>query len=307
MNAAAPPRHDVRAAARVVSRLGRAADAPWLHREVARRMAERLPLLRQAPREWLDWWGFLGAGAEAVAAVWPEALRHVAEPNAMLVERSRASIRSSWWLRARAAEARRRVVPVDEVAPSAVQMVWANMMLHWAGSELATIARWHRALEADGWLMFSTFGPQTLRELRELYAAAGWPAPHAPFTDMHDLGDLLVRAGFADPVMDQQMLTLSWSSPPAALAELRALGGNTLEERMAGLRTPRWRGRLCAALGACAGADGRITLSFEIVFGHARRGLARRDAAGEATIDTSALRSMRDRAAGAAQSARIRD
>lgn len=306
MTETTPPRHDARAAARVVNRLGRAPEAPWLHREVARRMAERLPLLRQAPGEWLDWWGFLGGGAEAVTAVWPDAVRHVAEPNALLVERSRAAIGGSWWSRARAAQARRRVVRVDELAPAAAPMVWANMMLHWAGSEPATIARWHRALAADGWLMFSTFGPQTLHELRELYAAAGWPPPHAPFTDMHDLGDLLGRGGFADAVMDQQTLRLSWSTPQAALAELRALGGNTLWTRPVGLRTPRWRERLCAALAARADGAGRIALSFEIVFGHAWRSGPRDKRPGEATIDTSALRTMRRRGIDTAtQSARI--
>lgn len=300
MKATMPPRVDARAVRRLIERLARADAAPWLHREVARQMAERLQLLRQVPRDWLDWWGFLGGGAPAVAAIWPDALRWVAEPTAALVERSRQACVAPWWMRLRAGDARRRVVPEPAVAPGSVQMVWANMMLHWSGDPAQTIADWHRALEPDGWLMFSTFGPQTLRELRAVYAEAGWSEPHVPFTDMHDLGDMLVRGGFADPVMDQQTLTLTWSSPQSALAELRALGANVSSTRASGLRTPRWRARLHAALQARAAADGRVALGFEVVFGHARRALARRATAGEVTIDTAALRGALRRRRGTA-------
>ena len=291
MSAAAAPRRDPRALDHVIGRFARAAAAPWLHQEVARRMAERLAVIRQPPRNWLDWWGFTGGGAAAVAAVWPRAQRFVAEPTAALLARSRDALRAPWWALARRDDAR-RVLAVDAVPAAGVQMVWANMMLHWVADEAATIARWQRALAPQGWLMFSTLGPQTLRELREIHADAGWPAPHAPFTDMHDLGDLLVHAGFADPVMDQETLTLTWSSAAAALVELRALGGNASADRGAGLRTPRWRERLCAALQARADGQGRIALRFEIVYGHAVKGLPR-PVDGETRIPVASLRGSR--------------
>jgi malonyl-CoA O-methyltransferase len=107
-----------------------------------------------------------------------------------------------------------------------------------------------------------------LRELRELYAECGWPAPTPGYVDMHDLGDMLVAAGFADPVLDQETITLRWQGAEALLAELRQLGGNTAPGRFAGLRTPAWRSRLVAALAARADADGSIALSIEIAYGH---------------------------------------
>src|SRR5207247_496200 len=138
---------------------------------------------------------------------------------------------------------------VDNAVPDGdAQLLWANMMLHAAADPQAVFARWHRALAVDGFVMFSTLGPDTLRELRELYRACGWPAPMAELVDMHDLGDMLVHAGFADPVMDQEQITLTWATPQALLDELRTLGGNAHPQRFAGLRTPRWRERLCAAL-----------------------------------------------------------
>jgi len=110
---------------------------------------------------------------------------------------------------------------------------------------------------------------------------------------MHDLGDMLLEAGFADPVMDQEIVTLTWADGAAALAELRTLGGNADPQRCAGLRTPRWRRRLEQALrDAAAGPDGRVRLSFEIVYGHAFRPLARPRVEAETRLPLDELRAM---------------
>ena len=123
--------------------------------------------------------------------------------------------------------------------------------------------------------MFSCLGPGTLRELRALYARLGWGLPTPAFVDMHDLGDMLVHAGFADPVMDQEVITLQWRDADSLLAELRSLGGNASPQRHAGLRTPRWRERLIGELAALADAQGRISMSFEVAYGHAFRAAPR--------------------------------
>jgi malonyl-CoA O-methyltransferase len=146
-------------------------------------------------------------------------------------------------------------------------------------------------LRADGFVMFSCLGPGTLRELRALYAELGWPAATPGFIDMHDLGDMLVQAGFADPVMDQETLTLRWSNPAALLAELRTLGGNTAPDRFKALRTPRWRARLERGLESLAAPDGTIGLSFEVAYGHAFKAAPRLQA-GETTVSLDDMRAM---------------
>ena len=288
---ASPPLTDAPALAHVLARQARSAEPPWLHREVARRMAERLPVIRQAPENWLDWWGFTGAGAAAVQAVWPQARRSVVEPSAALAQRSRSAGGLAWWsLLQRRRHAATPVLMPQQVAPAQAGMLWANLVLHTQADPPQALAEWHRALAVDSFLMFSTFGPDTLAELRALYAEAGWPAPHPPFADMHDVGDALVQAGFADPVMDQERLQLTWTSPQALLAELRSLGGHLGRERFAGLRTPRWRQALLAALQRRADAQGRIMLGFELVYGHAYKA-APRPARGElATVSLDRLR-----------------
>jgi malonyl-CoA O-methyltransferase len=194
---------------------------------------------------------------------------------------------------ARRTAARQPVLLSSDVPPGQAQMLWANLVLHTAANPETSLAAWHRALAPDGFLMFSSFGPDTLRELREVYADAGWPAPHPPFVDMHDLGDMLVHGGFADPVMDQETLTLTWSTPQALLRELRSLGGHVGIDRHAGLRTPRWRDRLLAALALRADAEGRIPMRFEVVYGHAYKGSPRPAPGAPAVISLDGLRSGR--------------
>jgi malonyl-CoA O-methyltransferase len=275
---AAAARHlDARAVHAVLRRLLRQPDAPWLHGEVARRMADRLAIIRMKPAMLFDWWGHLGASAEVLAQVCPQAQRIAVEPNAALLERSKATA-CAWSTRAE--------------LPAGAQMVWANMMLHLVPDPPLLIERWHRLLAVDGFVMFSCLGPGTLRELRALYAGLGWPAPTPDFIDMHDLGDMLVRAGFADPVMDQETLTLRWDSAEALLAELRALGGNAAPDRMPGLRSPRWRTRLLRALDALKGADGKLGLSFEIAYGHAFKAAANPKVAAATAFSLDDMRTM---------------
>lgn len=273
-------------------RMARAPQAPWLHAEVARRMAEKLALIRLQPERVVDWWSALGAGAALLEQAYPKARQLRVEPDSRWVERSRAQARRPWWTAARWSGGEAQIAREgDEIAPGA-GLVWANMMLHAVVDPVALIERWHALLRVDGFVMFSCLGPGTLRELRTMYQRLGWPAPTPGFVDMHDFGDMLVHAGFADPVMDQETLTLRWNSPGALLAELRTLGGNTAPDRASGLRTPRWRARLERELEALAAPDGTIGLSFEVAYGHAFKAAPRLRAGEATTVSLDDMRAM---------------
>jgi malonyl-CoA O-methyltransferase len=276
------------ALARALRRLSRAGAAPWLHGEVARRMAERLPVIRQRPDVVLDWWSARGASGDALAKAYPRAKIVPVEPGAPL-----GSAPPPWWSPSRWTG--RGLQPVQaeaKVLTGSAQLLWANMMLHACVDPEAVMRQWHRALAVDGFLMFSTLGPGTFEDLQRLYRSRGWGPAFAPFVDMHDLGDMLVHAGFADPVMDQETLTLTWAGADALLAELRTLGGNVDPARRPGLRTPRWRARLADALATLAGADGRIALRLEVVYGHAFRPPPRPRMAGQTTVALDEMRAM---------------
>jgi len=296
---AVPPRPSrpvqAEALAQITRRMGRAAEAPWLHGEVARRMADRLGLIRLQPRTLVDWCSFNGASQDLLSQAYPRAQVQRVEADAALLQRGRARSESEsrWWSPRRWAGANAAWVAPTQLAAGGVELLWANMMLHQTEDPLAMMQQWQRALAVDGFLMFSTLGPGTLQGLRAVYARLGWPAPHAPFVDMHDLGDMLVQAGFADPVMDQEVLTLTWPDAEALLRELRSLGGNADPGRCAGLRTPRWRRRLCAELQQqLPGSDGRLRLDFELVYGHAFRAAPKPRVAAETSVALDEMRAM---------------
>lgn len=287
----AGPAVDGRAVERAMRRLAFAPSAPWLHEEVARRMAERLQVIRTEPSRILRWSGWLGGGESLLTSRYPKASVQVAEPSPALRERSLAArSRPAWrpWKRAAREPA---VVLEGDVPEASIDLLWANMALHGSADPPALLQRWQRLLSVGGFVMFSSFGPETLKELRELYRQRGWPEPVQSFVDMHDLGDMMVAAGFADPVMDQETVRLNWADANALLAELRSIGANASPSRFAGLRTPRWRAALEEAISAAAG-DRRPSLSFEIVYGHAFKAAPRAPVSGETSIPIEHVRDM---------------
>jgi malonyl-CoA O-methyltransferase len=142
-------------------------------------------------------------------------------------------------------------------------------------------------LRADGLLLFSCFGPDTLKEVREACRDVLPNARPMPFIDMHDFGDMMVASGFANPVMDAEVLSLTFPSARDLLREVRALGGNPRDDRSAGLPSGRQARRLHDALEARRGDDGRIRLSFEVAYGHAWKPASRPESTG---VSVEALR-----------------
>jgi malonyl-CoA O-methyltransferase len=223
-----------------------------------------------------------------VAKRYPQARVHVVETQAAREAVARERLSKSWWRRVAGNN-----VAFGPVPPGSVQMVWSNMELHTAAEPQALMRQWQAALAVDGFLMFSCLGPDTLRELREAYAAAGWPPPAPEFTDMHDWGDMLVQGGFAEPVMDMERITLTFDTPERLLRELRELGANLHPQRFAGLRGRGWRDRLHSLLDThLRGADGKLALTFEIIYGHALKPLPRPRVGEQSAVSLDDMRTM---------------
>lgn len=282
---------DARALTYQLRRLARAAQPPWLHAEISRRMAERLPVIKLQPEQVLQWSAFLGGSGEDLRKAYPQAAQLMVEPVPALRERSQALGKNGWW-----ASLRRQAEPPvwlpQEVGEGVAQLLWANMYLHLSPDPEALLGLWHRALAVDGFVMFSCLGPDSLRELRPLYAALGWGLPGPEWIDMHDVGDMLVAAGFADPVMDQERITLTWGEPERLLADLRALGGNLSPGRFGGSRSRAWRTQLLRALEDLRGPDGRLSLSLELVYGHAFKPAPKLKMAAETRVSLEQMRSL---------------
>lgn len=266
------------------------AHSPWLHEEVGRRMEERLQWIKRAPAAWADWAPVRG-GLQAhglVARRYPQARVHVVEPLPAHAAVAGERLGTPWWKRLAGSK-----VEIGPVPAGGVQMLWSNMQLHMSADPQLLMKQWHEALAVDGFLMFSCLGPDTLRELRAAYNAAGWPPPAHEFTDMHDWGDMLVHGGFAEPVMDMERITLSFDTPQRALAELRELGANLHPQRFPALRSRRWRERLYQVMDAhLRGADGKLTLTFEIIYGHALKPVPRARMGEETSLSVADMRAM---------------
>jgi malonyl-CoA O-methyltransferase len=277
----------------------RIADSDFLRREIATRMHERLALVKIAPQHVLD--AGCGEGADLTPLQKRFAQATVIGIDGALAMAQQARARQLDGLprlRRMFADWLPGKTSIEQALPAAicgdfarlplpaqsVDLIWSNLALHWHPQPDQVFAEWRRVLRADGLLMFSCFGPDTFRELRAALAQADRHAHALSFVDMHDFGDMLVNAGFSTPVLDMETITVTYESVDKLIADLRAWGGNPLLTRRRGLLGRKAWARAAEALNAMRGPDGRIPLTFEVVYGHAFRPVAKKTAAGESII-----------------------
>jgi malonyl-CoA O-methyltransferase len=274
---------------------------PWLHAEVARRMAERLDWIKLQPESWLHW-DVLRNGLEVHGALqqkYPRArvwcpVPHLPDVGPSFLQRYlgelKGSLQPPWW------SPRRWMTQLPAYGwpqEGQLDMLWANMVMHGSADPQGLLARWHQLLATDGFLMFSCLGPDTLKELRALYVDLGWPAPMHELTDMHDYGDMLVHAGFAEPVMDMERLVLTFASPERALQELREIGRNCSMGRPLSLLGRGRLKQLSAAMNQhLRNEQGEISLTFEIIYGHAIKPQPKVKVASRSSVSLEQMRLM---------------
>ena len=256
-------------------------SADALHREVGRRLLEHLDPIRIEPSRVLDLGCGTGSQLEALARRFPRA--HIVGLDFSAAMLRRAAARAPWWKRALGARTPRFACADLQELPLAAAssgLAFSNLALQWCDAR-AVFAEAARVLQKDGLLLFSTLGPDTLRELRAAFGIA----PFAGLVDMHDLGDALVAAGFGQPVMEMELLTLEYSSLEALLEDLHAVGALAAAPRKArGLASREGRAAAARAYEARR-RDGALPATYEIVYGHAWKAAARQAADGRQVID----------------------
>lgn len=260
-------------------------EADFFAREVDRRMLERLDYVRISPPRIVDLGCSRGASVEHLLKRYPGADVVGIDLSSAMLAAGRAA--GPAWRRWLGLE-KSALLPVAADAAllplrsRSTALVWSNLLLHWLDNPLPALAEAHRVLEVGGLLMFSTLGPDTLKELRSAFAD-GY-AHTQRFTDMHDLGDMLVEAGYADPVMDMEVVTLTYDSLDQLFGELRAAGSTcAMKARRHGLTGS---GRLAAVRRAYEAMrqDGRLPATFEVIYGHAWKAEAKAIGDGRAVI-----------------------
>ena len=263
------------------NRAQRPASAEFLHAEIAQRMRERLKLIRLAPEVVLDAGCGTGARSHLLGERFPQARLISLDHNPRLLKILRDAHhldgigkRLARLLQSGQPEHHKTVcadMANTGLTAESVDLVWSNMALHWHPRPHETIKEWGRVLRPEGLAFFSCLGPATAIELRTAINDAGLQTAGMPFVDMHDFGDMLIEHGFADPVMDQETLTLTYRDTDSLLRDVRALGGNASTHRRASLVGRAWLARLKDALQSRRNEHGELKLTIEVSYGHAWR------------------------------------
>lgn len=277
---------DKREVRRAFSKAAATYDAAAIvQREVCTRMLERLDVIKLQPARILDAGSGTGFGTRLLVGRYPGAELVSLDIALGMLQGARGT--QSWWHKLFGGDKQRFLCADIEALPFAPQsfdMVWSNLAVQWCNELPAAFQGLHGVIRNEGLLMFSTFGPDTLQELRTAFAGVDGYNHLSRFTDMHDIGDMLVAAGFADPVMEMEKITLTYTDVRAVMRDLKSIGAhNATTGRAPGLMgKAKWA--QVAQNYEVLRRDGKLPATFEIVYGHAWKVPPKRAADGRSVI-----------------------
>ncbi len=242
--------------------------AAILQREVATRLVERLDYMSLQPQRILDAGSGTGFVSEQLATRYPAA--HIVALdlayNMLLQAKKKRGLLQRWKQPIRYINAEVEQLPF---ADNSFELVISGLTLQWCQDLPAVFNEFKRVLAPGGLLLFSTFGPLSLDELRQSWAQVD-DLPHVnEFVDMHDIGDALLHCRYADPVMDMEMLTMTYNDVKTIMQDLKQIGAhNVLQGRSSHITGKRKLQHMMQAYEAFR-RDGVLPVSYEIVYGHA--------------------------------------
>ena len=267
-----------------------------LQREVQSALLERLDFYQEAaPQRVVDLGAGTGLGTALLKKRYPKA--EVIAMDLAVPMLQAAKRHSSWRKPFGRVCAEATALPLPD---HSVDVLHSNLCFQWIVDLPALFGECVRVLRPGGLLAFSSFGPDTLKELRAAWAEADQQPHVSRFLDMHDVGDAMLSAGLRDPVLDVHRYTLTYSEPRKLLEELRGLGATNADATRERGLTGKTRYRRMLAAYEKMRVDGRIPASWEVIGAHAwgpPSGQARRGAGGGeiASISVDSLRGSRRR------------
>ncbi|MDB5903060.1 MAG: Malonyl-[acyl-carrier protein] O-methyltransferase [Betaproteobacteria bacterium] len=279
---------DKRELARSFARAAATYDAAAiLQHEVCSRMLDRLDYIKVSPAAILDAGSGTGNAIPGLMARHPGAPLVAIDLATAMLERGRGRLR--WWQSVPGLRPPLHAVAADlerlPLRSESMGLVWSNLALQWVNDLPRTFAEMHRVLQPGGLLMFSTFGPDTLKELRAAYEGTDGRTHVNRFVDMHDIGDMLVNGGYADPVMDMETFTLTYDHARDLMRDLKAIGAHNVTQGRPGALSPKSLLKTVVANYERLRTDGKLPATFEVVYGHAWKPLPRVSPTGKRVID----------------------
>ena len=239
-------------------------DAAVLQRQTGECMLERLDLVKLQPEVVLDIGCGTGVATTALAKRYKKA--QIVALDFALPMLHLARKRGSWLRKPACVCGDAEQLPFRD---NRIDLIYSNAAIQWCTDLEGTFQEFQRVLRPGGLLMFTTFGLDTLKELRQAWEAVDGHSHVSPFPDMHDVGDALIRARFADPVIDVDRLTLTYDEVSGLMRDLKRIGAhNVTTQRQRGLTG---KGRMQAMVEAYEPfrRDGLLPASYEVVYGHA--------------------------------------
>ncbi|MGH8179323.1 MAG: malonyl-ACP O-methyltransferase BioC [Steroidobacter sp.] len=261
--------------------------AAAVHAEIRARLLERLDIVRLQPAVVLDLGAGTGHAARALRQRYPDAQVIALDLSESMLRQAARQQRLFRRFQRLVGDAHR--LPLKDAS---VDLVFSNLMLEWCADPDAAFSEMRRVLRPQGLLSFTTLGPDTLKELREAWRRIDGRVHVHRFIDMHDLGDALLRARFAEPVMDVERLTVTYSSVQTLFRELKASGSRNIAQGRSHGLTGRKRWRALEHYGESSLREGALPISVEVVYGQAWAGELRpiRPAAGEVRVPITDLK-----------------
>jgi malonyl-CoA O-methyltransferase len=283
---------DKREVRRSFERAARTYDAAAvLQHEVCGRMLERLGYINLEPRAILDAGSGTGNALAKLASRFPGApIIALDIALAMLVQ---ARARLPWWKNIPGVRKPLYLLCADlerlPLANECVDLVWCNLALQWVNDLPHTFGEMQRVLAPGGLFMFSTFGPDTLKELRAAYENTDGRTHVNRFVDLHDIGDMLIERGYADPVMDMEPFTLTYTDVRALMRDLKSIGAHNVTSGRPGALSGKSLLQTVERKYEALRANGRLPATFEVVYGHAWKPQPRMSPTGRRVIDIKSL------------------
>ncbi len=280
------PLLDKRAIRRSFDRAAATYDvAAVLQHEVCRRSLERLDFIRHTPARILDAGSGTGNAWRGLAARYPAARLVALDLAPGMLRQASAAVPWHQRLLRRAPATICGDLEQLPLASSSIDLAWSNLALQWVNALPQAFAEMRRVLAPGGLFMFTTFGPDTLKELRAAQVETDGHTHVSGFIDMHDIGDLLVQAGFADPVIDMETFTLTYADVKSLMRDLKAIGArNAATDRPPALSGKAWLEAVTRNYEPLR-RDGKLPATFEVVYGHAWRPVPRLGPGGRPVID----------------------
>jgi len=248
--------------------------AAVLQREVATRLSQRLDYIKHQPKKALDIGCGTGFITHDLLKRYPKADIIALDLSLNMLQQTTSTNRSSWkkWFSAKSNNLQAVCADAEQLPlkKQSVDLITSSLMLQWSNDLNKTFSGFHASLAPNGLLLFSTFGPDTLKEIRESWALVDSQPHTSDFSDMHEIGDALLQAGFINPVTDMEVITMTYRSVRQLMKDIKNIGAsNTHAGRSKGLMGKNKLQAFERAYEKFKTNEGLYPASWEIIYGHA--------------------------------------